>query len=381
MKILHLIYTNGVAGAEKYLIHLLPLLPAEGYQCHLIIICAPGFQNNFDKYLVQLKEAGVPVVLKIAARKDFISAASQINKFLKANKISVLHSHLLNSDLLAVLTKIFFYRSLTIISTKHGYNEQVLKKLNYTFDAEHIKQNVKKDLHYRATQFVMRFIDHNYAVSEAFAKLYINMGFTTQQMPYIHHGITIAPPEQNNRFRLAKKQLITVGRLEEIKGLEYLLRAMVSVIKEYPEVKLLLLGEGILKKDLQRLARELHVDDNIEFLGFISKPYSYIEASDVSVQPSLMESFGLVYIEAFALGTPLVAFETESGKEIIDHNENGLLAQLKNADDLADKILFMLQNSLEAKKMAAKAYEKYLRRFTTETMISNTAAFYNRILR
>jgi len=382
MKILHLIYTNGVAGAEKYLLHLLPSLREKGFDCHVIMVCSPDSKQLLENYQELLKSTGTPVTLIITRRRRFLKAAGGINRYLKQHGIKVVHSHLLYSDVLAIMVKLIFYRKLVIISTKHGYNEQILKKIEYAVDSDNLKKTSKKGIYFYVTKFVIKKTNYNYAVSRAASLLYYNLGLIKEIMPFIYHGVTVKQLDKTdeiNNYRLSRKQLITVGRLEEIKGHRYLLEAMPMIIKEFNDIKLLIIGEGSEKNNLQQLANRLNINQYVVFMGFNSDPYSYVNKSDVVIIPSLFEPFGLVYIEAFALKTPVVAFDTAAGNEIIQNNITGLLVKPKDSIALAKKIIFLLANPSVAIKIAEAARQRYMDHFSTKRMVDDTAAYYKKI--
>lgn len=320
MKVLHLIYTNGIAGAEKYLMHLLPALRKLDFDCHIIIVCAPGAQNILQNYCDALQREKVPVKLIITSRKNFLNAAHTINQYLRAHHIKILHSHLLNSDVLATVVKVLFYKKLVIISTKHGYKETVLRLLSGSLSKETLLKIARKEMYYYVTKYIIKKSDYNYAVSSAVAALYYDLKLSKVLMPFIHHGVSVKEVQKTeglSNYRFSNHQLIIVGRLEEFKGHRYLVEAMPSVITKFPGCRLLILGEGSEKNHLQDIVVKLKIENNVSFIGFNSDPYSFVKNSDVVILPSLFEPFGLVYIEAFALGTPVVAFDTAAGNEIM----------------------------------------------------------------
>jgi glycosyltransferase involved in cell wall biosynthesis len=98
------------------------------------------------------------------------------------------------------------------------------------------------------------------------------------------------------------------------------------------------------------------------------------------VSPSLYESFGLVFIEAFASKVPVVAFDAPAANEIITDNETGLLVPVSNSPALADKIIYVLQNPGEGKRIAINGYKKYVDYFNTERMVKDTVNWYHTII-
>ena len=373
MKILHLIYTEAVSGAENYVKQLLPGLKQHGIDCHLVVVSPKKTAPAFTEYCNELNGMGITTTLIIANRLSIIATAKKINTYLRKNNIKIVHSHLLNSDLIAAVLKTFFYRRLYLISSKHGYQEKVLQQYE---PGMKIRLN---DLYYHITKFTLRKINSNLAVSNAIAELFVNLGFSKEKYPYIHHGITIKDFDKEAcklQCRKATPQLIIVGRIELFKGHHFLLDAMPEVVKVFPSTKLLVLGEGSEKANCIKKVAELGLQNHVEFLGFQPHPYSYISHSDIIILPSLFEPFGLVYIEAFALQTPVVAFNTPAGNEIMEDDNTAFLVKKRDSNALAQKIIYLLNNKEERDKLAARAHQKYQTHFTSEVMIKNTADWY-----
>lgn len=373
MRILHVIYTHGVGGAEKYLKHLLPGLKAYGINCDLIVVCTKKTESTFAAYCKEVNGLGVKTSLIVAEKYGILKTAKKVNEYLKREQISILHTHLFHADLMAALLKTFFNKQIRIISTKHGYQEKVLQQ----YDPVNYKK--PNDLYYHITRYILRKIDINIAVSKAMADLYFNLGISNTQFPYIHHGITFGEFEKSEaplNYRKAPQQLITVGRIEIIKGHHFLIDALPEVLKVFPDTKLLVLGDGTEKANCEGQVKAAGLQNNIEFMGFVQQPYQYISNSDVLIQPSFFESFGLVFIEGLALKTPIIAFDVPAGNEILENERTALLVNKGNSKALAEKIIYLLKNPDVARQIAENAYKKYKEEFTTEAMVKKMAAWY-----
>ncbi|MBK9533330.1 MAG: glycosyltransferase [Chitinophagaceae bacterium] len=373
MKILHLIYTHGISGAEKYLKHLLPGLKAYGIHCELVVVCPKKASGILTRYCNELNDLGVKTTLLQTSRAEILFTAKKVNRYLKEHNIHILHAHLFNSDLIAALVKSFFYPGLYLISSKHGYQEKLLQQY------EAGMQLRPNDLYYHITKYTLRKIDQNLAVSNGIAELFVNIGLAKTKYPYIHHGISVEAFDKEayrDECKKADPQLIIVGRLELFKGHRFLIDALPDVIEAFPGTKLLVLGEGSEKDNCMQQVARLGLQNHVAFLGFKTHPYSYISHSDVIILPSLFEPFGLVYIEALALKVPVVAFNTPAANEIIENNETGLLVDKGDHKALAEKIIYLLSNPAERNNIAERAYAKYKSHFTTGVMIQKTAEWY-----
>jgi len=372
VRILHAIYTHGVGGAEKYLKHLLPGLKGYGIDCDLIVVCTPKTESTFATYCNEVNDSGIKTTLIVAEKYSFFKTAKKVNNYLKGEKIDILHTHLFHADLMGAILKTFFNKKIRIISTKHGYQEKVLQQ----YDPVNYKK--PNDLYYYITRYILRKIDINIAVSKAMADLYFNLGISNTHFPYIHHGITFPEFDKSNNesYRKATPQLITVGRVEIIKGHHFLVDAMPAILKVFPETKLLILGEGNEKAKCEEQVKNMGLQNNVEFMGFVQQPYQYISNSDIVIQPSFFESFGLVFIEGLALKTPIIAFDVPAGNEILENDKTALLVSKGDSQALAEKIIYLLKNPDVAKQIAENAYEKYKKEFTTEAMVEKMAAWY-----
>lgn len=129
-------------------------------------------------------------------------------------------------------------------------------------------------------------------------------------------------PSKNDKFTI-----VTVGRLTLQKKPERILRLAAKLKKEEKDIHFQIIGDGELKEELKNLAKELKVEDCVEFLGFLKNPYSYIKNADMMLLSSGYEGFGLVICEAMCLGTPVVSTKTAGPVEIIENNTYGLLCE------------------------------------------------------
>ena len=375
MKILHIIYSSGIYGAEKHLLDLLPALKKYDINCDLVFICPEHNALSFELYFGELNKRGIRTTLfTVKSKAYFLSTARKIYKYLQVNSIHIIHSHLFNADFIAVLIKKFFFKKLVILSTKHGYEENYL--VQYGLGNRKIRYN----LYYFISQQINKRIDHKLTISNALADMYLHLKLSKSKMKYIHHGIT------PKAFNLEKgdwvegaPKIMIVGRLSEMKGHEYLIKALPRIIEEFPDLQLIVLGEGELKDKLKVQSKSLKVDKHINFVGFAS-PESYIPQCQLMVLPSLFEPFGLVYIESFASKIPVVAFNTQAANEIIEDNKTGVLVKEISADQLAEKIIYLLQSPDLRNTIIDNSYKKYITYFNVERMAKETAEWYGSII-
>lgn len=144
--------------------------------------------------------------------------------------------------------------------------------------------------------------------------------------------------------------VLFVGRLDPLKGCEYLIRAMARVQEVMPEIRLVVIGQGPLRKELEQQAAA--VLQNFEFLG-VQSPAAvreWMNRAKVFSTPSVVaesgeaEGFGMVFAEAQAMGLPVVGFATGGIPEVVAHEQTGFLVSEQDRGALAERLLVLLQN-------------------------------------
>ncbi len=164
---------------------------------------------------------------------------------------------------------------------------------------------------------------------------------TTIYNPTIHPGIfdrAAEPLPASDDFEL-HDTILAVGRLSEAKGFDTLLRAFARIAPEFPDARLVILGEGSLRNELQSLARELGVADRFRLPGYAANPYQYMARCRVFAFSSRWEGLGNVLTEAGALGCTIVATDCPSGpRELLGGRGQATLVPVDDPVALANAL-------------------------------------------
>ena len=180
---------------------------------------------------------------------------------------------------------------------------------------------------------------------------------------YIPNSIESLPLKVSN---LNSDNIISVGRLEKVKGYDDLIDVFKIVVSKNNNIKLNIVGTGSQQSILENKIKELKLQNNIKLLGFkdsneLSKLYS---ESSLYVMSSLTESFGLVLIEAMSHKLPCIAFDSANGaKELIENAKNGFLVSNRDKEEMANKILELISSKDKIKFFGENALitsKKYL---------------------
>lgn len=164
-----------------------------------------------------------------------------------------------------------------------------------------------------------------------------------------------------------------IGRLSEQKGIDYFIKAISEVKKRSVDFKLkvLIIGDGELRKDLEELVYKLNLYEDVEFLGYRSNVCEYIRYSDFIVSSSLWEGFPLTPIECFASGKTVIATNITGNNEIIIDSYNGLLVEPRDVNALAESIIKLCNNPTLLSYLEVNALSSYNEKYSYKEYINN----------
>jgi glycosyltransferase involved in cell wall biosynthesis len=162
------------------------------------------------------------------------------------------------------------------------------------------------------------------------------------------------------RIERSEKRILFVGRLHPIKGVRYLLQAMLLIHKDMPKARLILVGDGEERDYLENLTDHLGLRECVDFVGKVphGRIPDFMRQSDLFVLPSLSESFGIVNLEAMACRLPIVATNVAGIPDLIENGVNGYLVPPENFQEMANKIMLILKDPLLAYKLSENNFKK-----------------------
>ena len=184
--------------------------------------------------------------------------------------------------------------------------------------------------------------------------------------------------DQLEKERLQRPTLLLVGGNVQRKGLPVILKTMPELLKEIPELILQVIGKNQNIDRMKNLAGKLGVMDSVEFIGWIppEKIKTYYRKASVFVMPSLMEGFGLVFLEAMAQGLPVIGGNVGGTLELIKDGENGFLVNPDDVSTLGEKIREFLTN-LELRRRVIENGYSTVQKYPAQKMVDNTIDLYS----
>jgi len=191
-------------------------------------------------------------------------------------------------------------------------------------------------------------------------------------------------PSLRKKWQIPKKEKIILfaGRIDEIKGVSYLIKAFRKVLDEFPNCRLILAGNGKYDMFIQEAKA---ICTKITFSGLLDRKdlYELYQIANIGVVPSLYEPFGYVAVEMMMHGLPIVASATSGLNEVVD-DSCGLKVPIIEYPDrveidpdlLAERIIYLLQHPTKAKQMGQNGRKRYLNKYTSEIFRQNMMKLY-----
>lgn len=314
MKILHIITSLELGGAEKLLLDLIPSQKKQGVEVELLVL-----DTKDQVFLEDFKKRGIKVnITKINNKKSFKNIF-EIVKLIKKENFNVVHAHLIHSQIWTSLAK-RITKNVKFITTEHSTSNNRRKKSIYKI----------------LDKMIYSSYDKVVAISEGTAESLIKwIGISMKKLEIIENGVSLRAFMGRPKERKGDK-LIMVSRFHESKDHLTVLRALKKLSKNYT---LTLVGEGDTQDKVLNEAKMLKLGERVSFLGYSNSISSLLKRHDIAIQSSNYEGFGISALEAMASGTPLIGSDVKGLAEVVEGG--GLLFQLGNENDLVDKILLL----------------------------------------
>jgi len=247
--------------------------------------------------------------------------------------------------------------------------------------------------HRAVYKIVNRFTDAFVTVSDSVRNFCIGKeGLEPGRTVTVYNGVDIARIDAADgsaalRAKLGVEEgtpvLTAVANIRKVKGLDTLLRAAAIVRREFPNLRVLVAGNWLEAghfEELQGLVRELDLGGNVGFLGHFEEVFSLLKISHVFCMLSRSEGFSNALLEAMAARLPCVVTRVGGNPEAIDDGKNGYLLPTEKPEAAAERIVMLLKNPAEARRVGEAARKTVQARFTSGNMAAEMAAVYERVL-
>jgi glycosyltransferase involved in cell wall biosynthesis len=366
INVVHLIPSIGFGGgAENMVYHLFRTIDRERF--HLTLM----YWGHHEDLAEPVRATGAEVI-KLPLKK-IVSPGSvlKIASILRRTRAQVLHTHFMDADWLG-----FWAARLTGVP-------MMLDVHSFPFP-----ERRRHAYRYRLmSPGIRKIVCVSHTVKDHVSR---QTGIADKRFKVIYNGIDVQgfdrraaqsdPAALRREFGFGPQDIVVgnVSRLIPDKGHEHLLRAMPAVMAAHPRVKLLIVGDGVLRDELHRLAEMLGIGGRVVFAGKRHDVPELLGMMDVFVFPTFNEAFGICVLEAMASGKPIIATDDAAIPEIIRHGTEGWLIPPGNAARITEGLLKFLSDGTLMRPMALAARAR-VESFSVDAMTRGYEELYSGI--
>ncbi|MFH0774233.1 MAG: GT4 family glycosyltransferase PelF [bacterium] len=358
--------TKRVGGPERLILSLAKNIDSTSFRLIIASFVDEGSENEL---LSEATRRGFETAIVFTSSFNW-TEIFRLSFLLKKNSIDILHTHGYRADIIGYLaTKIV---GIPIVSSAHGWAGYPKKVRVY----EHIDR------------FFLLFFDKVIAVSEAMREGLIRIGIPRHKVVTIYNTIDLENYQFSDNKGIREELKVdnrvklvgTLGRLSPEKGHTYFLESAAEVIREYPEVRFIIAGEGPERSRLEELVERLGILQKVFFLGHRRDVERIFNSIDIFVLPSLSEGMPMTILEAMAFGKPTIATDVGGVSRLINE-KTGLLVPSKDPSLLTAAIISLLKDPEKAQLMGLCARKRVEEEFAPEQMVKDTEKVYLEVLK
>jgi Glycosyl transferases group 1. len=328
MRVLHINSGNELGGG---MVHILTLLK----NLQLNIDVTLGIFEN-GELLERAQKSGIPTHHFHQKSRFDVTVLREIKKFVGSNNIDIVHTHGARAN---------FYVSL--MKKKLGCPWIVTVHSNPLDDFMHMK--ILGKLYSQLNIHAIRSADHVIAISGRIKDVLVELGVNPDKIDVILNGIDFdaVPQKRYTRkdFHLEEDDFVIMmaARLEVVKNHAMALEAVAMVLRNYPKVRLLLVGDGSRKEELKEMVKKMGMDDAVRFLGWRNDVAELLPICDLSLLTSVSESFPLVLLESARAKKPFISTDVGDVEKLAGDGEFSKVVPVNDVHSLTEQILEMIR--------------------------------------
>ena len=369
MKVIHLI-SGGDSGGAKTHVH--SLLQNLAHTIDVTMVCF--MEGPFSR---EARELGIPTVVLPGHNLPRVYRA--LKRMVVEGGYQIIHCHGARGNLMGALLR--RGTGLPVITTVHS---------DYRLD--YLGRPFSRLTYGTINTLVVRLLDYRIGVSDAMTDLLISRGFDPDRLFTIYNGLDFTPrtPAMDRQaYRKsvgleADERSVVVGiaaRLNPVKDIATLIRGFALAHETRPELRLLIAGDGEQMDMLKGLARELGVERQVCFAGWVSDTDSFYNAIDINTLTSLSETFPYSLTEGARAALPTVASRVGGVPYLIEHGVHGLLFEAGDAQALARHLVTLARDPELRRHMGQRLYQRARQDFSLESTLRRQLDIYETVLR
>ncbi|MCI6719957.1 MAG: polysaccharide pyruvyl transferase CsaB [Clostridiales bacterium] len=370
MRILQMMGGGDVGGAKTHIMTLIQALRARN-EVMLISFRDGPFPREAAKNGINVK---------VIPSFNPIYCAGEVRRIAAEFKPDVIHCHGGKANLVGALVR--GKTHVPVLTTVHS---------DYRYD--YLGSPFKQWTNGLANTIALRFLDYYQAVADRMARTLISRGFPPERVCKIYNGMNFGDPVEGlDRAAYCREQWgveiapddILCGiaaRLTAVKDIATCVRGFAGAVREVPQLRLFLAGDGEDEKMLRDLAQELGVADRVTFCGWVSPINKFFACMDINLLTSLSETFPYSILEGVRERCATICSDVGGMSELIDSGENGYIFQPRDHEELTKCLLAFARDPEKRRVFADRLYEKAVRDFSLDTMCRTQEENYEKIIR
>lgn len=370
MNILQFICPTGFYGAERWILALAKHLPADRVRCDLAVTLE---DNSRDLELVKryredaaINQGGEAFEIPMSHRFD-IGVINRLVELIRERDIDIIHTHGYKSDILGVMAA--KKAGIKSVVTPHGFE-----------NARDLKLRLFIWLGCKA----MARGDVVAPLSPQLVEDSKRFGVRDSKIHYIQNGVDLSEvDEQRLKPKIAtdgKKRIGFIGQMISRKNIFDIISIFSSLAEKHDDIELLLVGDGDQRAELETFAANKPHRERMHFLGFRNDRLELLQSFDLFVMTSTLEGIPRCLMEAFAMGTPVAAYDIAGIDQLVTHEKTGLLASpgdKKTLQSYWEKILF---EPTYAATLADNARQYVHEHYSAQRMANEYVELFERML-
>lgn len=366
---MHVMGGGDVGGAKTHIMNMVTGL-AERNEVMLLSFRAGPFAD-------EARERGIDV--RVIERHNPFRAARAMRDLVDEFRPDIIHCHGGRANLMGAMVR--RSRRVPIVTTVHS---------DYKLD--YLGNPFKQHTFGAANAVALRFLDFYQPVADRMARTLIERGFDPERIVKIYNGMDFARPtgefdraaylRENYGVEIAEGDVLCgiAARLTAVKDIATTVRAFAEALKEAPQLRLFIAGEGEDEEMLRKLCIQLGVAARVTFCGWVSPVEPFFRAMDINLLSSVSETFPYSILEGVCAGCATICSDVGGMPELIDTGENGYIFPIGDYKQLA-RYMARLANDAELRHTFAEAlYQKASRDFSKDKMCERQEANYRHLL-
>ncbi len=367
MKIIHLISGGDVGGAKTHVLSLVAGLN-QTETVHLVCFVEGEFAQ-------EARQLGVPTT--VIAGNNLMQTRKRILAMIRHDGYQIIHCHGARANMMGMMLR--KKAKIPVISTIHS---------DYRLD--YLGRRMAALTYGNINKIALPRFDAWVGVSHGMTKLLISRGFDPQRIYTIYNGVDFSA----DRKILPRKEVLAqmgfseehvvfgiAARINPVKDMTTLVKAFAEAIKQCPNIRLTIAGEGEQEAEIRALVKELCPENTVYFAGWVKDIDSFYHALDVNCLTSVSETFPYALTEGARMHCATISSEVGGVPYLIDDGINGLLFPAQDVKMLTEHMVRLAQDESLRKQMGQALYEKTKRDFSLEAMIEKQKHIYDVILR